>query len=52
MIESTEMYNFFNAPKMSHNFQGIHHYIINLWNFMCIQYIVTGIKQNVQPVAG
>ena len=39
-IECTGVYNFNTSPKISHNFQGIHHYIVNRWKFFVYSKIV------------
>ena len=39
-IDYTGMYHFFyTSLKIFHNFKGIHHYIVNLWNF-CVHSII------------
>ena len=37
MYRSLSFFN--NSPKISHNFHGIHHYIVNLWTF-CVYSII------------
>ena len=38
-VDCTGMYLFYTSPKIPHNFQGIHHYIVNLWA-VCVHSIV------------
>ena len=43
---------FFNTPpKISHNFQSIRYYVVNLWEFCVFNNCVTCITENLRPVA-
>ena len=49
-MDGTGMYHY--SPKISRNFQCIHHYIVNLWTFFCIKWTINDITQTLWPVAG